>query len=99
MEMKGEREKDNKNLDNIEVNVEEKEMNIENEKEINETEIKKEITPLKEKEVLLMEKTEITSIKLKERDENRQQNGNVKNIKRLNEENIKQIGQKFEGLI
>ena len=46
-----------------------------------------------------MEKTEITSIKLKERDENRQQNGNDKNIKRLNEENIKQIGQKFEGLI
>ena len=97
--MEEETGKDNKNLENEEINIEEKEMNIDNEKEIIETEIKKEIISIKEKEGLLMEKAEITNIKLKEMDENRDQNGKDKNIKNLNEETFKEIEQKFEGLI
>ena len=87
--MEEERAKDNKILENKEINIEEKEMNIDNEKEIIETEIKKETISIKEKEGLLIEKTEITNINLKEKDENREQNGNDKNIKSLE--------QKFEG--
>ena len=89
--MEEQRVKDNKILENKEINVEEKEMNIDNEKEIIETEIKKEMISIKEKEGLLMEKTEITNIILKEKDENREQNENDMNIKSLE--------QKFEGLI
>ena len=88
--MEEERVKDNKILENKEVNIEEKEKNIDNEKEIIETEIEKEMITIKEKEGLLMEKTEITNIILKEKDENREQNENDMNIKSLE--------QKFEGL-
>ena len=89
--MEEQRVKDNKILENKEINVEEKEMNIDNEKEIIETEIKKEMISIKEKEGFLMEKSEITNIKLKEKDENIEQNGN--------DINIKSLEQKFEGLI
>lgn len=89
-------ENDNYKLENKEINNEQEEKeNLENEKEKEkiETEIKKEIISIKEKEKIKIEKIELTSLKLKEKEDF---NENEENSKK---EKIEEIVPKFEKLI